>query len=101
MAKKRSPPPSRGRRKLKRIRKHRRPAPTKVSPSIEAELQRPGKDKSQSNGPAGQDIAIHLSPQLIDSLWKIAERQGKPYQRVIHELLEQAAQKEGRTMNAE
>lgn len=98
MPKKRSAPASGGRRQLKRVRKHGRPTPTKVSPSIEAEFQRPGQDKPPGNGPAGQEIALQLSPQLIDSLWKIAEKQGKPYQRVIHELLEQATQKEGRTL---
>lgn len=103
MPKKRPGPAARGPRGFQRNgpRKHRRPAPTKVSPSVEAELQRPAKSKPSTNGPVGQDVAIHLSPQLIDSLWKIAEKQGKPYLTVIHELLEQAAGREGRSQKAE
>lgn len=38
-------------------------------------------------------MAIRLSPQLIYSLKKIAEEEGKPYQTLIHELLEKATRK--------
>jgi hypothetical protein len=40
---------------------------------------------------AKQLIAIRLSPRLLDQLRKMAAKQGKPYQTLIHELLERAA----------
>jgi predicted DNA binding CopG/RHH family protein len=39
---------------------------------------------------AKQLIAIRLSPSLLDQLRKMAAKQGKPYQTLIHELLERA-----------
>lgn len=41
-------------------------------------------------GMAKQLIAIRLSPSLLAALRKMAARQGKPYQTLIHELLEKA-----------
>ena len=40
---------------------------------------------------AKQLIAIRLSPLLLLRLRRMASRQGKPYQPLIHELLEKAA----------
>jgi uncharacterized protein (DUF4415 family) len=45
------------------------------------------------SGMAKQLIAIRLSPRLLNQLRKMAARQGKPYQSLIHELLEKAASK--------
>ncbi|MDF0665284.1 MAG: BrnA antitoxin family protein [Nitrospira sp.] len=42
-------------------------------------------------GMAKQVIAIRLSPDLVAALRRMAAKQGKPYQTLIHELLEQAA----------
>lgn len=44
-----------------------------------------------SSGMAKQLIAIRLSPKLLSQLRKMADAQGKPYQSLIHELLEKAA----------
>jgi predicted DNA binding CopG/RHH family protein len=44
-----------------------------------------------TSGMAKQLIAIRLSPRLLDQLRKMAAKQGKPYQTLIHELLEKAA----------
>ena len=43
-----------------------------------------------TSGMAKQLIAIRLSPSLLDQLRKMAAKQGKPYQTLIHELLERA-----------
>ncbi|MDF0650264.1 MAG: hypothetical protein CV081_05940 [Nitrospira sp. LK265] len=42
-------------------------------------------------GMAKQLIAIRLSPDLLAALRRMATKQGKPYQTLIHELLEKAA----------
>ena len=42
-------------------------------------------------GMAKQLIAIRLSPSLLSALRKMAAKKGKPYQTLIHELLEKAA----------
>lgn len=51
-------------------------------------MRRVGRPRS---GDAKQLIAIRMSPRLLDQLRKMATRQGKPYQTLIHELLEKAA----------
>lgn len=43
------------------------------------------------SGMAKQLIAIRLSPRLLAILRKMAAKQHKPYQTLIHELLEKAA----------
>jgi predicted DNA binding CopG/RHH family protein len=40
---------------------------------------------------AKQLIAIRLSPRLLNQLRKMAAKHKKPYQTLIHELLEKAA----------
>jgi len=40
---------------------------------------------------AKQLIAIRVSPRLLTALRRMATKQGKPYQTLIHELLEKAA----------
>ncbi len=37
-----------------------------------------------------QLIAIRLSPKLLDTLRKMAKKKGRPYQSLMHELLERA-----------
>lgn len=51
-------------------------------------MRRVGRPK---RGMAKQLIAIRLSPRLLATLRKMAAKQGKPYQTLIHELLEKAA----------
>jgi len=55
-----------------------------------AELKRMRRVGRPSTGTAKHLIAIRLSPRLIDQLRKMADKQGKPYQTLIHELLERA-----------
>jgi predicted DNA binding CopG/RHH family protein len=42
---------------------------------------------------AKQLIAIRLAPRLLKQLRRLAARQSKPYQTLIHELLERATRK--------
>ena len=44
-------------------------------------------------GNAKQLIAIRISPRLLAQLRRLAAKQSKPYQTLIHELLERAARK--------
>lgn len=44
-----------------------------------------------ATGVTKQLIAIRLSPRLLATLRKMAAKQGKGYQTLIHELLEKAA----------
>ncbi len=46
-------------------------------------------------GDAKQLIAIRISPRLLAQLRRLAAKQSKPYQTLIHELLEKAAKKGG------
>jgi len=57
----------------------------------EAQLKRMHRVGRPSTGMAKQLIAIRLSPRLLDQLRKMAAKQKKPYQTLIHELLEKAA----------
>ena len=50
----------------------------------------PGRPKT---GHAKQLIAIRIAPRLLAQLRRLAARQSKPYQTLIHELLERAARK--------
>ncbi len=51
-------------------------------------MRRVGRPKS---GMAKQLIAIRISPRLLATLRRMAAKRGKPYQTLIHELLEHAA----------
>jgi predicted DNA binding CopG/RHH family protein len=44
-------------------------------------------------GNAKQLIAIRIAPRLLAQLRRMAAKQSKPYQTLIHELLERAASK--------
>jgi len=44
-------------------------------------------------GEAKQLIAIRIAPRLLAQLRRLAARQSKPYQTLIHELLERAAKR--------
>ncbi len=45
------------------------------------------------SGSAKQLIAIRIAPRLLAQLRRLASKQSKPYQTLIHELLERATQK--------
>jgi len=52
--------------------------------------RRVGRPKT---GHAKQLIAIRIDPRLLSQLRKLADKQDKPYQTLIHEMLERAAKK--------
>jgi predicted DNA binding CopG/RHH family protein len=62
-----------------------------IPESTEEELRRARRVGRPASGVAKQLIAIRLSPRLLSQLRKMAAKQGKPYQSLIHELLERAA----------
>ena len=64
-----------------------------IPESTEEELRRARRVGRPVSGMAKQLIAIRLSPRLLSQLRKMAAKQGKPYQSLIHELLEKAANK--------
>lgn len=62
-----------------------------IPESTEEELKRArrvGRPKSKAGK---QLIAIRLSPRLLEAIRRMAAKQKKPYQTLIHELLEKAA----------
>ena len=64
-----------------------------IPEATDQELKRMRRVGRPSSGMAKQLIAIRLSPKLLNQLRKMADAQGKPYQSLIHELLEKAASK--------
>ena len=93
MRRKRSASSARG----KRVGRNVRPIPdsqidfSDIPESTDEELRRARRVGRPASGMAKQLIAIRLSPRLLDQLRKMAAKQGKPYQTLIHELLERAA----------
>jgi predicted DNA binding CopG/RHH family protein len=61
-----------------------------ISESTDEELRRARRVGRPKTGAAKQLIAIRLSPRLLATLRKLAAKQRKPYQTLIHELLEKA-----------
>ena len=55
------------------------------------QLKRMRRIGRPATGMAKQLIAIRLSPRLLAALRRMAAKRGKPYQTLIHELLEKAA----------
>ncbi len=64
-----------------------------VPESTDAELRRARRVGRPRTGRAKQLIAIRISPGLLAQLRRLAAEQDKPYQTLIHELLEKAANK--------
>jgi len=62
-----------------------------IPESTEAELKRARRVGRPKTGNAKQLIAIRISPRLLAQLRRLAAKQSKPYQTLIHELLEKAA----------
>ncbi|MBI3806795.1 MAG: BrnA antitoxin family protein [Nitrospirae bacterium] len=64
-----------------------------IPEATDAQLKRARRVGRPASGMAKQLIAIRLSPRLLSQLRKMAAKQGTPYQSLIHELLEKAANK--------
>ncbi|MDH4097335.1 MAG: BrnA antitoxin family protein [Nitrospira sp.] len=62
-----------------------------MPPLPDQQLKRMRRVGSPATGIAKQLIAIRLSPRLLTALRSMAAKQGKGYQTLIHELLENAA----------
>jgi uncharacterized protein (DUF4415 family) len=62
-----------------------------IPESTAEELRGARRGGRPSSGMAKQLIAIRLSPRLLSQLRKMAAKDKKPYQTLIHELLEKAA----------
>ena len=57
------------------------------------EIKRGRRLGRPKTGHAKQLIAIRIDPRLLAQLRRLAKKQDKPYQTLIHELLEKAAKK--------
>ena len=62
-----------------------------IAESTDQELKRARRVGRPKTGRAKQLIAIRIDPRLLVRLRRLAARQSKPYQTLIHELLERAA----------
>jgi len=93
MAKKRFGLSARGRRAAKNA----RPMPdsridfSDIPESSDAELRRARRVGRPKSPHAKQLIAIRIDPRLLARLRRLAQRRQKPYQTLIHDLLERAA----------
>ena len=61
-----------------------------IPESTDEELKRAKRVGRPATGHAKQLIAIRLRPKLLSSLRTMASRRSKPYQTLIHEILERA-----------
>ena len=64
-----------------------------VPEATDEQLQRARRVGRPATGKAKQLIAIRIAPRLLSQLRRLAAKQSKPYQTLIHELLERAAGK--------
>ena len=62
-----------------------------IPQSTGAELKRARRVGRPKTGNAKQLIAIRIAPPLLARLRRLAAKRSKPYQTLIHELLERAA----------
>jgi predicted DNA binding CopG/RHH family protein len=62
-----------------------------IPESTAAELHRGRRVGRPTTGHAKQLIAIRIAPKLLRQLRRMAAKQSKPYQTLIHELLEKSA----------
>ena len=65
-----------------------------IPESTDEELKRARRVGRPRTGNAKQLIAIRIAPSLLAQLRRLAAKQSKPYQTLIHELLERAAKKQ-------
>ena len=61
--------------------------------STDAELSRARRVGRPKTGNAKELIAIRIAPRLLSELKRMAAKREKPYQTLIHELLEKAARR--------
>jgi predicted DNA binding CopG/RHH family protein len=66
-----------------------------IPQSSGAELTRARRVGRPRSGEAKRLIAFRIHPRLLAKLRKAALRQGKPYQTLIHEILEAASKRFG------
>src|SRR5260370_41978261 len=95
MKKKQSASSARARNRAKGVR-HIRDTRLDLSDIPEAtdeQLRRARRVGRPVTGNAKQLIAIRIAPRLLAQLRRLAAKQSKPYQTLIHELLERAASK--------
>jgi predicted DNA binding CopG/RHH family protein len=64
-----------------------------VSESTDDELTRAIRVGRPKTGQAKQLIAFRIDPSLLSKLRKLAAKKGRPYQTLLHELLESAIRK--------
>jgi predicted DNA binding CopG/RHH family protein len=64
-----------------------------IRESTDADLSRARRVGRPALGNAKQLIAIRIAPKLLKHLRRMAARQSKPYQTLIHELLEKSVRK--------
>ena len=64
-----------------------------IPESTDAELRRARSVGRPVSGKAKQLIAIRIAPRLLRQLRRMAAKQSKPYQTLIHELLEKSARR--------
>lgn len=64
-----------------------------IPESSDAELRHARRVGRPATGNAKQLIAIRIAPSLLRRLRRMAAKQSKPYQTLIHELLEKNARK--------
>ena len=62
-----------------------------IPEATDAELRRARRVGRPATGNAKQLIAIRIAPKLLGQLRRMAAKQSKPYQTLIHDLLEKAA----------
>ena len=65
-----------------------------IPESTDEELRRARRVGRPKTGNAKQLIAIRIAPRLLAQLRRLAAKQSKPYQTLIHELLARAAGKQ-------
>ncbi len=93
MTKRQSASSARDRRRAKSVR-HMPDSRLNLSDIPEAtdeQLRRARRVGRPVTGNAKQLIAIRIAPRLLAQLRRLAAKQSKPYQTLIHELLERAA----------
>jgi predicted DNA binding CopG/RHH family protein len=95
MTKKRSASSARAKQRAKSVR-HMPDSALNLSDIPEAtdeQLRRARRVGRPVTGNAKQLIAIRIAPRLLSRLRRLAAKQSKPYQTLIHELLEHATGK--------
>jgi predicted DNA binding CopG/RHH family protein len=64
-----------------------------IPEATDEQLRRARRVGRPVTGNAKQLIAIRIAPRLLAHLRRLAAKQSKPYQTLIHELLERAARR--------